>query len=229
MTRLEKFLLANASELIKAETTNSRYFKVQNILIRVSDHVSLKGTCDLQIVIPTNDVSASLYTVLFGDSGKMLIWNFKQIKEFLPSMILMKEMMTKSVVKPDPKKTVIEKIDLAKSLPEYKEKKSLVFNNLVESKLKLKFAGALERSILVKSKSIWNAQEINGLPSMLHKEFGRGDSINDDFQIFLNCTSVDYNEVINIYKIVVIDNNKVPTIELLQEAYKHVKNCISNT
>jgi hypothetical protein len=58
---------------------------------------------------------------------------------------------------------------------------------------------------------------------MLSQEFGRGDSINVDFQIFLNCTSVDYNDVINLYKIIVIDNNKVPSIYLLQEAYKLIK------
>ena len=225
MTRLEKFLLANASELIRAETTNSRYFKIQNVLVRLSDHVSLKSNCDIQVIFPTNDITAGLYTVLFGDSGKMLIWNFKQIKEFLPSMILMKEMMTKSVFKQNPSrsKTVIEKIDLAKKFPELKEEPSLVFNQMVETKIKLKYAGAAERAILVKSKSNWNAQEISGLPSMMHKEFGRGDSINDDFQIFLNCTSLDYRDVINIYKIVVVDNDKVPTIELLQEAYKLIK------
>ena len=58
---------------------------------------------------------------------------------------------------------------------------------------------------------------------MLSQEFGRGDSVNEDFQIFLNCTSVDYNDVINLYKIIVIDNNKVPSIQLLQEAYKLIK------
>ena len=44
-------------------------------------------------------------------------------------------------------------------------------------------------------------------------------SINEDAQIFLTCTSLTYVEFLNIYKIVVVDNNKVPTIKLLQEAH----------
>ena len=44
-------------------------------------------------------------------------------------------------------------------------------------------------------------------------------SVNEDMQIFLTCTSVTYKEILNIYKVIVVDNNMVPTIKLLQEAY----------
>ena len=62
------------------------------------------------------------------------------------------------------------------------------------------------------------------LKTMLHKEFGRNDGINDDFQIFLTCTSLTYKQVLNIYKIIVINNpNKKATIMQLRVALLMVK------
>lgn len=224
MTKLEKFLLERSSEMIKSDTTNSRYFKIGNITIRLSDHISLKTSSDIQIIIPTNHLVSGLYTVIFGDSGKVLIWNAKQIQEFIPSLILIKEMSTKSIFKTEINKTTssVQKIEMAKQMPE-SVTTSLVFTKRVDSKIREKFAGHLERAVLRRSKSPWNAQEIGILNVMIRKEFGRGDSINDDFQIFLNCTALNYIDVINIYKIVVIDNEKMPTIQLLQEAYNIIK------
>ena len=86
----------------------------------MSDHISLKSTSDIQIITPTNKIESGLYTVLFGDTGKVLIWNLKQLKDFLPSMMLMKEMTTKTIIKPDSSKSksVVEKIELCKQLTE---------------------------------------------------------------------------------------------------------------
>lgn len=225
MTRLEKFLFSRCSEMIQSETTYSRYFILDNLSIRLSDHISLNTTSDLQIIIPNNDIAAGLYTVIFGNNGKTLIWNAKQIVEFIPSMVLMKDMTTISTVPKDPNraKSAIEKIEIAKNV-EPVVKKMLEFNGeLCTSKVKLNTCSACERQTLAKKKSTWNIQEIRPLSNLFRKEFDRGDSINDDFQIFLNCTCVDYNDVLNIYKIVVVDNKKVPTVELLQEAYSYIK------
>lgn len=225
MTRLEKFLFSRCSEMIQSETTYSRYFIIENLSIRLSNHISLSTTSDLQIIIPNNDIAAGLYTVIFGNNGKTLIWNAKQIVEFLPSMVLMKDMTTMSILPKDPARTksALEKIEIAKS-GETAVKKLLEFNGeLCTSKVRINTCSACERQTLAKKKSTWNIQEIRPLNSLFQKEFGRGDSINDDFQIFLNCTCVDYNDVLNIYKIVVVDNKKVPTVELLQEAYSYIK------
>ena len=225
MTRLEKFLFSRCSEMIQSETTYSRYFIIENLSIRLSDHISLNTTSDLQIIIPNNDIAAGLYTVIFGNNGKTLIWNAKQIVEFIPSMVLMKDMTTISTLPKDPARTksAIEKIEIAKNV-EPVVKKLLEFNGeLCTSKVRINSCSACERQALAKKKATWNSQEIKPLTSLFRKEFGRGDSINDDFQIFLNCTSVDYNDILNIYKIVVVDNKKVPTVELLQEAYSYIK------
>lgn len=225
MTRLEKFLFSRCSEMIQSETTYSRYFIIDNLSIRLSDHISLNTTSDIQVIIPNNDIAAGLYTVIFGNNGKTLIWNAKQIVEFIPSMVLMKDMTTMSTLPKDPARTksAIEKIEIAKNV-EPVVKKMLEFNGeLCTSKVRINTCSACERQALAKKKATWNSQEIKPLTSLFRKEFGRGDSINDDFQIFLNCTSVDYNDILNIYKIVVVDNKKVPTVELLQEAYSYIK------
>ena len=224
MTRLEKYLLANASEMIRSEKTASRYFKVNNITIRLSDHINTENASDIQIITPVNKIDAGLYTIMLNDTKKILIWNLKQIKEFLPSLMLIKEMTTASIRKPDPTRarTSLEKIKLAQQEPEIKEPK-LGFAKVIQSKLKPEKVSASERLILLKGKSTWNIAEVQKLSTLMHKEFGRGDSINDDFQIFLNCNSLSYNDVLNIYKIIVIDNEEVPTIELLQEAYSYIK------
>ena len=222
MTKLEKFLLTTASEMNQSDTTESRYFKINNIFVRLSDHISPDTTSDIQIITPVNKIEAGLYTVLLKDSYKILIWNLKQIKEFLPSLILMKEVTTRSVRKPNKAKTSIEKIELAQQEKNIVEHK-LVFIKKIKSKLRPEKLAASERLIFLRNKSNWSIAEIRSLSFMMNKEFGRGDSINDDFQIFLNCNSLDYTDVLNLYKIVVIDNEEVPTIELLQEAYSYIK------
>lgn len=74
MTRLEKYLLATASEIIEAETTVSRYFVIGNIKIRVSDHVSRNSDADLQVVIPYNGGTKYIVTIK-DNSGKFLVWS----------------------------------------------------------------------------------------------------------------------------------------------------------
>ena len=138
----------------------------------------------------------------------------------------MKDMTTMSTMPKDPNraKTALQKIEMAKNVEPIVVKNLLEFNGeLCTSKVKLASCSACERQALAKNKAPWNSQEIKPLTSLFRREFGRGDLINEDFQIFLNCTSVDYNDVLNIYKIVVVDNQKTPTIELLQEAYSYIK------
>lgn len=89
MTRLEKYLLATASEIIEAETTVSRYFVIGNVKVRVSDHWSKMTDADLQVIIPYN--GGTKYVVTIKESpGKFLVWNANQIKDFIPSLQLIK-------------------------------------------------------------------------------------------------------------------------------------------
>lgn len=220
MTRLEKYLLATASEIIEAETTVSRYFVIGNVKVRVSDHWSKMTDADLQVIIPYN--GGTKYVVTIKESpGKFLVWNANQIKDFIPSLQLIKGMREGVQVAPKPKASAVQKIQQALSNNTPVEG-CLTFNGtLVESTLKDKYLSAKQREVLRKPKSTWDASQVGCLPDMVRIDLKlkSNSSINEDAQIFLTCTSLTYVEFLNIYKIVVVDNNKVPTIKLLQEAH----------
>lgn len=221
MTRLEKYLLATASEIIEAETTVSRYFVIGNIKIRVSDHVSRNSDADLQVVIPYNGGTKYIVTIK-DNSGKFLVWNANQIKDFIPSLQITKGLKESVQVGPRNKESAVQKIQraLGGSTP---SESSLTFSGeVITTRLKDKQLSAKQREVLKKVKSTWDISQIGCLPDMVRMDLGCSGGINEDVQIFLTCTSITYAEFLNIYKIIVVDNNRVPTIKLLQEAHSFI-------
>lgn len=222
MTRLEKYLLATASEIIDAETTESRYFVIGNIKLRVSDHFSKNSDSDMQVIIPYNGGTKYLVTIKESE-GRFLNWNAKQIKDLIPALQIIKGLKTpaQTTKKSDTKIPAVNKIQLAMSEPELDGTPSLKFKGLVKTRLKQNKLSAIGRVVFVKNKSTWNKSEIGILPQMIRADLGLTNScsINEDVQIFLTCTSITYEEILNIYKIIVVDNKLTPTIKLLQKAY----------
>lgn len=219
MTRLEKYLLATASEIIEAETTVSRYFVIGNVKVRVSDHWSKMTDADLQVIIPYN--GGTKYVVTIKESpGRFLVWNANQIKDLIPSLQLIKGMREGVQMAPKPKASAVQKIRQALSNNAPVEGCLTFSGTLVESTLKEKCLSSKQKEVLRKPKSTWDTSQVGCLPGMVRMDLKlKSDgSINEDVQIFLTCTSLTYTEFLNIYKIVVVDNNKVPTIRLLQEA-----------
>lgn len=217
MTRLEKYLLATASEIIEAETTVSRYFVIGNIKVRVSDHASDNSDADLHVLIPCN--GGTKYIVTVKDSPKkFLVWNATQIKDFIPSLQILKNLKEVNVSKP--KESAVQKIQLALNNTN-SDAHSLEFDgNIIKSRLKEKNLTTKQRAVLRRAKSTWDISQIGTLPSMIKIDLKVSNgSINEDVQIFLTCTSLTYEEFLNIYKIIVVDNKQTPTIKLLQEAY----------
>lgn len=220
MTRLEKYLLATASEIIEAETTLSRYFIIGNIKVRVSDHFSKNSNADLQIVIPYN--GGTKYMVTIKNNLKFLVWNANQIKDFIPMLQIIKGIQESEIGNNKP--TAVQKLQLAINGNDDKTT-SLKFNGIVNTTLKEKNLSNAERKIFRKPKETWINQEITVLPHMLKKDLKINHGyINEDVQIFLSCTSITYHEILNIYKIITVDNNSMPSIKLLQEAYNLIKN-----
>ena len=133
-------------------------------------------------------------------------------------MQIIKSLKEKIHLKPKPKESAVQKIQLALNST---SEGSLTFDGtIIESKLKINKLSSKQRKVLGKSKSTWDISEIGTLPIMLRADLKlQNGSVNEDMQIFLTCTSVTYKEILNIYKIIVVDNNMVPTIKLLQEAY----------
>lgn len=216
MTKLEKYLHSMAREIIDAETTNSQYFLIGDARIRLSDHTTNNLDADLSIVIPFN--GGRTYMVMVKDSQRPLFWNTKQIIDFIPSIVLIKALRAPIIKVPKNPTTVTDKIIACKDDPK------LEITKIISSKLKLNSLSAAHRSVYLRSKSPWTVEEIKALPQMLHKDLGRGDKINDDVQIFLNCTSLTYVEFLNIYNSVVVKGNNTPTITLLQTAYRLLTN-----
>ena len=226
MTRLEKYLQASADSIIYAETTESRYFVVGNVKIRVSDHFSKNTDADLQVVIPFN--GGTKYMVTIKDSnGKLLLWNAQQIKDFISPLSIIKS-LKEPIQKGSSAGEIPAVTKIQQALNNPLEKNTLTFNReLINSKVKRNKCSSLMIRVLEKPKSTWNIQEISALSQLFKQEFNTG-SINEDIQIFLTCTSITYKEILNIYKIIVIDNNKKPTISLLQEAYRLISECPGN-
>ena len=121
---------------------------------------------------------------------------------------------------PKPKDSAVQKIQLALNNTST-DGSSLEFDGtIIESRLKEKQLTSKQREVLRRPKSTWDISQIGTLPSMVKVDLGLSNgSINEDVQIFLTCTSLTYAEFLNIYKIIVVDNHKTPTIKLLQEAH----------
>lgn len=217
MTRLEKYLLSIAHDVIDAETTSSRYMIVDGLKIRVSDHYSNNTDADLQIILPYN--GGSKYTTIIKDSQKFLCYNASQIKNLIPYLALIKGLKASF-------KQGTEKGTTTFVADKIAQCKAPILNwdgKLVTSKLSLSSVPKKEKYIINRDKIVWEAHEITTLKNMLQKEFHRSDGINDDFQIFLTCTSLTYEQVINIYKIVIISNPGKATIMQLRIALLMIK------
>lgn len=212
MTRLEKYLLSIARDVIDAETTASRYMLIDDLKVRMSDHFSNNTDADLQIIVPFN--GGTKYTVAIKDSQRFLCYNATQIKDLIPYLILIKGMKAPFRRGQGKGATILVADKIAKCQTPTLNWDGIILN----TKLKLNKLGAAERGVFSKSKSPWKADEIAALKRMLQMEFNRLDGINDDFQIFLTCTSLTYEEVLNIYKIIVICNPQKATISSLQQA-----------
>lgn len=219
--------MATASDIIDAETTVSRYFVIGNVKVRMSDHLSKDTDADMQIVVPYN--GGTKYIVTIKDScGKFLMWNANQIKDFIPSLQIMKGLITPVVStgtrKGTTRETAVAKIQAAMSNTIPSETSLTFTGELINSTIKESQCTSKQIQVLRKPKATWNISEIGTLHHLFIKDLKmKSVSINEDVQIFLTCTSVDYKDILNIYKIIVKDNNKVPTIKLLQEAHSLIK------
>ena len=211
--------MATASEIIYSESTISRYFVIGNIKMRISDHYSTTTDADFQIIIPFN--GGNKYTCTVKNSpGKFLSWNAKQIKEFIPALQIMKGLREPINTPRSTKESVVQRVQQA--LNNTVETSHLTFSGkIIESTLKEKNLTKGQREVFRKDKSTWTLQQMGSLSTLIKEDLKlkSGSGINEDVQIFLTCTSTTYKEILNIYKIIVVDNKEIPTIKLLQEAY----------
>lgn len=200
MTRLESYLKKNCVSVEIAVTTNSKYYKIRHAIIRYSDHVSVDySKFDVQIIEPTGSFSR-LY--MFGLSGnsKLATMTMKEIIGYLPYASLNAQLMDRTVIrevseKPAPNTIVTSKLD---KNPSYAH-------------------------IIFRLRKPFTDKEINHLPAMMGMEFGNGSGINASFKSFLKRTPLLYQEFLNLFKMVIIDDEANATKEILERSLNKVK------
>ncbi len=210
MTRLESYLEKNCVTVNCAQSTKSRYYRIGYAIIRYSDHVSTDySSFDVQIIKP---MGSFFHLYMFGVRGnsRFSLMNAKQIIDCLPYVS-----MTAELTHGNPNDLIEEP-----TKEKLEESKS---NELVESKLT---SHAGYSMIVYRMRKPWTEPEINRLPAMMTIEFGVGTGINDKFKKFLRKTPIYYQELINMYKIIVIDNKSKVTAENLEIAYNIVKSML---
>lgn len=210
MTRLENYLEKNCVTVSCAQSTKSRYYRIGSAIIRYSDHVSIDySSFDVQIIKPVGSFSC-LYMFGIRGNSRFSLMNAKQIIDYLPYVS-----MTAELTHGNPNDLV--EVPVKEKLEEPKE------NKLIESKLLNNNKYAM---IVYRLRKSWTEAEISKLPLMMVYEFGVGTGINDKFKKFLRKTPLQYQELINIYKLIVVDNKSKITSENLEIAYNMVKSML---
>lgn len=209
MTRLEKYLEKNCVSVTCAQSTKSRYYRIGSAIIRYSDHVSIDySSFDVQVIKPVGSFSC-LYMFGVRGNSRFSLMNAKQIIDYLPYVS-----MTAELTHGNPNDLVEVPV---------KEKLEPKENKLIDSKL---INNNKYTMIVYRLRKPWTEPEISKLPAMMVYEFGVGTGINDKFKKFLRKTPLHYQELINIYKLIIIDNKSKVTSENLEIAYNMVKSML---
>lgn len=191
MTRLEKYLVSEAKAVTQSQTTMSRYIAIGNLIIRLSDHYAPnQDEADIQIIYSVN--KSDIYSVFIKENTKILHYNGKQIKEFIKSYSLIKEMC--SITRP-PKE----------------EKKEEATNDIYTVEVepsRLADHNLTKNQLIIKNKiaSLWKPSELGYLKEMILKETGKVNAWSANFQKFLATNEVSYLEAITLYKTFVRQN-----------------------
>lgn len=210
MTRLESYLEKNCVTVSCAQSTKSRYYRIGSAIIRYSDHVSIDySSFDVQIIKPVGS-SSGLYMFGVRGNSRFSLMNAKQIIDYLPYASMTAE-LTHGNPNDLVEAPVKEKLEVSKK------------DTLIESKLLNNNKYAM---VVYRLRKPWTEPEINKLPEMMTHEFSVNSGINDKFKKFLRKTPLQYQEVINIYKLIVVDNKSKVTSENLEIAYNMIKSML---
>lgn len=181
-----------ADSIQKSQTTCSRYYKIKGLTVRVSDHLTYHKSFHMQIIIPHN--KCRNYCVCIGNGTKVVIWDYKQIIEFLPTLTFVKEMQA---------------VNNVSALPAQKLLKT-----------KLAQVNHPERQVISRLKSPLKSEEIEILKQLLFKEFNRNDGLNEDLIAALMTYHVTYREILTLYHLLIIENDIIPNSENIKSAMK---------
>lgn len=210
MKKLEQQLIKISNKgVIESVTTYSTYYHIDNnLIIRVSDHLSERKNFDLQIINPLN--GGTKYMVFTPTSKTSYLWTSKEIINYISFLRVQKRFDVPNLKE--------ENTTLIKSEPD-----GLVISTPL-LKVKQNGLGTNEKILCCHGSSeIWNAYDIEELPNLLKKHLNQEITLNDDFKLFLMTTPCTYKVVLNMYYNIIIINEREPTLELLNYFYIRLK------
>lgn len=181
MRKLEKFLEEKANDISHSNSTMSRYFTIGKLTVRLSDHYSNSSKEDIQVIYPIH--GGYNYTVFIKGSSKILIYNSKEIKNFIEHYCVIKELTSPITSK--------ESEDIKFVVPYIKSKLSTSVKNYNLS--------------LKEGRQPWTTNEVKKLGALIKEELGNNKGFNNSFQTFIKGSCISYEQIISIYKYLVLD------------------------
>lgn len=213
MRKIEQWLIKNSSrQALQSPVSVSRYYYLEHLKIRFSDHLKpdLKSDADIQIIYPTSS-ECDYYTVIYNNSNRLMVLNAKQIIDMLPTLIKLKEL---SIVE----KPVANVKD--KNIKQVKEQITLTYPSalVVPKKDNRKYD-----TIIYKRKLVWNQSEIYMLQSMLNSKYNNCVGFNGTFKDFLKTYPCTLKEALTLYWVICVNAKLTPTDDLLLEAMDYIE------
>ena len=196
MNKLEKFLTSQCNQYQESATTLSKYYKIGNCKIRVSDHFTSKDDIDLSIVMPLN--SCKKYIVSAGGESTCYLWNSKEIIDFIPHLVAFCNLKERKIMG-----------------------NNLDIKDLKLIKIKSKYFGKKNPQYVSKilthpGNDFWIEEQISTLPLLISDELnGLKIEFTNQFKDFLKTHCCSYTKVLNLYKCLYVDNSTDITSELM--------------
>lgn len=135
MSRLSKFIegLQRNVVVVQSTTTNSQYYQVGFVKIRISDHFSERVNCaDIQIVIPFN--SKTIYLCRINEGVPVMTFTLKELKQFISNYIVIANIKAHTIDFMKIKDKV-SKEQSERDKAEFQKKSDEITNKQIESEL----------------------------------------------------------------------------------------------
>ena len=83
MTNVDKYLSKFAKKVGESMTGNSKYYQIENKVVRVSNHIGKNSDGIFQIIVKPNG-----YIIYHPGTGTVNICNYRQVQEFIRTISL---------------------------------------------------------------------------------------------------------------------------------------------
>lgn len=204
MNKLERWLWKNCKLKGNGEASNSLYFIWGLLEIRYSDHYANGSTGDLQI-IKSSIYESKLYAVTIKGSTKFMLINATQIIDYIKYQAMTKELLTLYTVKPVAANKDVNKIVFPGSL-------------FIPYKTNVKVINQL----LFKKAGRWSNAEIKGFKQATVHYFKRSHGFNPEITNYLKEHVVSFVDVLNLYKIVIVDSQLPFSTEIIEKVLRYI-------